>query len=129
MPHQNLNSAASVRPDSIITIGQYSIDRSLFFGLVSFILFALCLLIAGSADAQITVDNATGNLGRNLCSFGKSVQSSILVKGLAFAVAALGIIKWVATRKDGIPEIVGGGVGAILASKFTVIMSIFGVTC
>ncbi|ADY27614.1 hypothetical protein Deipr_2497 (plasmid) [Deinococcus proteolyticus MRP] len=89
----------------------------------------IALMAVGGADA-LKIDSATGDLGSGLCDFALSIEDSILVKGIALAMAAFGFIKWLPTRRDGIPEIVGGGVGFLLTTNFTTIMSLFGMaTC
>lgn len=92
----------------------------------------IALIAVGSAAAQagagtgLSMDSATGDLGSGLCNFAKTIETSLLPKGIAIAMAAFGFIKWLPTRKDGIPEIVGGGVGFLMTQNFSTIMSLFG---
>lgn len=81
------------------------------------------------AQAQ-SIDSLGGsNIGSKLCTFGKSVDNSTLGKGIAVAVFGWGVVRWLPTRKDGIPEMIGGVLAFLVVSKFNTILSMFGLSC
>lgn len=101
-------------------------NRKEFFSLAALSL----LFFIGTEAAAMTIDSMGGQeAGTQLCSFGKSVEKSIFVKGLCVAVSAYGLLKWLPTRKDGTNEMVGGVIGLIIASKFMTIIGWFGAKC
>lgn len=92
------------------------------------LLIAVYILLGLEAGAQ-TIDSLSNNAGSKICTFGKSINTSLLVRGICVAVAAWGLVKWVPTRKDGTGEMIGGVVAFIVASKFMTILGFFGVNC
>ena len=89
----------------------------------------LAIFFLGSVNAQ-TIDDA---LGRDVttkgCTLINSVEKSIFLKLLCGAIVLWGIIKFIPTRKDGVGQIIAGIVGFLVLSKFTTVMSTFGMKC
>lgn len=101
-------------------------NRKEFFSLAALGL----LFFIGTEAAAMSIDAMGGKeIGTQLCAFGKSIDKSIFVKGVCMAVAAYGLAKWLPTRKDGTPEIIGGIIGFVISTKFTTVMGWFGVKC
>lgn len=92
------------------------------------LLLAVFVLVGVEASAQ-SIDSLSNNAGSPICTFGKSISTSLLAKAICVAVAAWGLLQWLPNRRDGMPQMIGGVVAFIVATKFETILGFFGVSC
>lgn len=92
------------------------------------LLLVVIVLLGVEANAQ-TIDSLSNNAGKPICAFGKSISTSLLAKAICVGVAAWGLLQWLPNRRDGMPQMIGGVIAFIVATKFETILGFFGVSC
>lgn len=118
-------------PKTIVTaIRPYLPTAQDFKQLLPFFLAAIAVMLLGQVGAQ-TIDGALGGptVTTKGCTFIKSIETSIFLKLFCAGLVLWGVVKYLPTRKDGVGLMIAGVVGFLVLSKFTVLLTTFGMNC